>query len=269
MKLPYRSLLLFAFSTLLFTACMDKEATTADENAAQTTAVEVTKSEAPASTEMATEEKAVEEAPATSTETLSEAESMPKSEFIEGQDYLVLFPELETTAPEGKVEVAEIFWYGCPHCYSLEPVLKKYLEEKPDYVAFVRIPGTLNPNWMFHAKLYYIGQALDADGSKNVHEHIFNAIHQQRRRLMDNESIKEFFKSAGYTDEQIDSAMNSVELAAKLERADTFNKNSRAGSVPSLVINGKYLTSPSMARGSMRMMRLLGYLTEKEKQGTE
>lgn len=260
MKLPYRSLFLLVFSMTMFTACMDKQSTS-EEAATKPNVEQASEQAAPAANN---ETKAEEPAPVAATPV---EEAAPPSEFIEGQDYLVLFPELETTAPAGKVEVAEIFWYGCPHCYSLEPVIKKYLEEKPEYVEFRRVPGTLNPNWMFHAKLYYIGQALDADGSKNVHEHIFNAIHQQRRRLMDEESIKEFFKTVGFTAEQVDAAMGSVELAAQLEQADKFNKDSRAGSVPSLVINGKYLTSPSMARGSMRMMRLLAYLTEKANKG--
>ncbi|MGV6809804.1 MAG: thiol:disulfide interchange protein DsbA/DsbL [bacterium] len=260
MQRSYRSLCVLLLSTALLSACTNNEET--GEKAAQSTTPPQTSQAAPAT----------DSTPAPNTaEASSDAanDAAPTSEFIEGQDYLTLFPELPLAAPAGKIEVTEIFWYGCPHCYSLEPVLKKYLaEEKPEYVFFRRVPGTLNASWNYHAKLYYIGQLLDSDGTKGVHEAIFNAVHQQRRRLQDDDSVKQFLISLGITEAEVDAAMKSPTLDSQVKAAASYNESSRAGSVPSIVVQGKYLTSPSMARGSARMLRLVNYLAEKEHSGT-
>lgn len=260
MQRSYRSLCVLLLSTALLSACTNNEET--GEKAAQSTMTPETSQAAPATNNTPNTPNTAE----ASSDAANEA--APTSEFIEGQDYLTLFPELPLAAPAGKIEVTEIFWYGCPHCYSLEPVLKKYLaEEKPEYVFFRRVPGMLNASWNYHAKLYYIGQLLDSDGKKGVHEAIFNAVHQQRRRLQDDASVKQFLISLGITEAAIDAAMKSLELDSQLKAAASYNESSRAGSVPSIVVQGKYLTSPSMARGSARMLRLVNYLAEKEHSG--
>lgn len=265
MQRPYRSLCVLLLSTTLLSACTNEET---GEATAQPKAAPETSQAAPTSNAEASNNDATN---AASTNNAKEAENTNEqkpaaNDFVEGQDYLVLFPELPLAAPAGKIEVTEIFWYGCPHCYSLEPVLKKYLaEEKPEYVFFRRVPGTLNPAWNYHAKLYYIGQMLDSDGTKGIHENIFNAVHQQRRRLQDDDSVKQFLISLGVAEADIDTAMKSLELEMQLKEAHNYNESSRAGSVPSLVVHGKYLTSPSMARGSARMLRLVNYLAELEK----
>lgn len=264
MQRPYRSLCVLLLSTALLSACTNNEETgeaTAQPKAAPETSQAATSANAEASNNGTTNAPADNAKDAENTNEQKPA----ANDFVEGQDYLVLFPELPLAAPAGKIEVTEIFWYGCPHCYSLEPVLKKYLaEEKPEYVFFRRVPGTLNPAWNYHAKLYYIGQMLDSDGAKGIHENIFNAVHQQRRRLQDDDSVKQFLISLGVAEADIDTAMKSLELESQLKEARSYNENSRAGSVPSLVVHGKYLTSPSMARGSARMLRLVNYLTELE-----
>jgi len=265
MQRPYRSLCVLLLSTALLSACTNNEET--GEATAQPKAAPETSQAAPTSNAEASSNDATNAPTANAKETENTTEQKPAAnDFVEGQDYLVLFPELPLAAPAGKIEVTEIFWYGCPHCYSLEPVLKKYLaEEKPEYVFFRQIPGTLNPAWNYHAKLYYIGQMLDSDGTKGIHANIFNAVHQQRRRLQDDDSVKQFLISLGVTEAEIDTAMKSPALENQLKEARSYNENSRAGSVPSLVVHGKYLTSPSMARGSARMLRLVNYLAELEK----
>lgn len=264
MKSIYKHLFILSISVIFMTACAEEKP--AETEPAKETAVEQVEKQP----EMAKEQaKPVEEKQAAPAESSENVAAKAEMQFVEGRDYIELNPLLPTTAPEGQVEVTELFWYGCPHCYHLEPVIEKYLKEKPDYVTFTRVPGTLNPNWNYHAKLYYVGQMLDPEGKEKLHTNIFNAMHQQRRRLMDDESAKQFFISLGFTEEKVDAAMNSMELNAELDRAMDYNKKSNAGSVPTLIVNGRYLTSPSMARGGVRMLRLVNHLTKLENEGKE
>lgn len=246
-------LLTTAFSVFTLSACMSEENTdSANDAAPEDTATQ-----------------AVSDAAATTPETAAAATSevdttaAQRPAFIEGQHYTVLSTELPTEAPEGQVEVAELFWYGCPHCYHLEPAMKAYVKKKADNVYFRRIPATLNPNWAVQAKAYYMGTLLDADGKKNVHGAIFAAIHEQRRRLNDDEAMKRFFISQGFAEADIDNAASSMEVQAKLKTATDYSTASKATGVPTLIVAGKYMTSPTMAQGSAKLKRLLAFLAEK------
>ncbi|RMG51350.1 MAG: thiol:disulfide interchange protein DsbA/DsbL, partial [Gammaproteobacteria bacterium] len=88
------------------------------------------------------------------------AAPLQAEEFDPGIDYTVLPQPIPTDVPKGKVEVAEFFWYGCPHCYRFEPHVQKWLKHKPEAAAFVRIPASLNPSWRPHAEAYYAAQTL-------------------------------------------------------------------------------------------------------------
>ena len=247
-------LLTTAFSVFTLSACMSEENTDSAANDAN-----VTDSEAEVVT--------TPEAAASATVTAEvEAPVVQRPAFIEGQHYTVLATELPTEAPTGQVEVAELFWYGCPHCYHLEPSMKAYIKEKADNVYFRRIPATLNPQWIVQAKAYYMGTLLDAKGEKNIHEAIFAAIHEQRRRLNDDEAMKRFFITQGFTEEAINNAAASMEVQAKLKTATDYSTASKATGVPTLIVAGKYMTSPTMAQGSAKLKRLLAFLAEKATQ---
>ena len=181
--------------------------------------------------------------------------------FTENVEYAVITPPLTTQAETDKVEVAEVFWYGCPHCYKLEPTMDKYVEGKPDNVTFSRVPAMLDASWSFHGKLYYVGQMLDADGSKGVHTKIFEALHKQRRRIGNDDQLRRFYKGIGFKTDEINNALKSLELKAKLEYAKEITFKSSLDSVPTIIVNGKYLTSPSMVAGNDKLIEVINYLT--------
>jgi len=246
-------LLTTAFSVFTLSACMSEENASSANDAAPNANATQAVSDAVAATRPETTAATPE----------VEAAAVQRPAFIEGQHYTVLSTELPTEAPAGQVEVAELFWYGCPHCYHLEPSMKAYIKEKADNVYFRRIPATLNPNWAVQAKAYYMGILLDADGKKNIHDAIFAAIHQQRRRLNDDAAMKRFFISQGFTEAAIDNAASSMEVQAKLKTATDYSAVSKATGVPTLIVAGKYMTSPTMAQGSAKLKRLLAFLAEK------
>lgn len=193
------------------------------------------------------------------------ATASPK--FIEGKHYVKISPSMQTDAPAGKVEVIELMWLGCPHCYDLEPIMLKYKKSHPDYVDFKQIPAMLNPSWAADAKTYYLAEILDPSGEKELVPQIFQAIHEQKRRLRDPSSVVRLFKQFGYTEQQISDVQKSMAFQAKLNRAQEIGNASQARSVPVLIINGKYRTSPYIAGGNENLMKILKMLTEKENKG--
>ena len=101
----------------------------------------------------------------------------------------------QPTQTAGKIEVLEIFWYGCPHCYAFEPYLQQWLSRKPDNVEFRLMPGILNNNWVPHAKAYYVAEKLGI--LDKIHQQLFDAIHKDKRNIFSDDDVKEFFIEQG------------------------------------------------------------------------
>lgn len=182
--------------------------------------------------------------------------------FREGVHYTVISPPIPTQVPPGKAEVVEMFWYGCPHCYALEPTIHKFLQNKPANVEFRRVPATLSPRWAYHAKLFYVGQMLDPNGEKNVHSKTFDALHKQHRKIDNDDALQRFFSELGFTPDQINKALQSMEMQTMLARSDELGAKSKADSVPVLIVNGKYMTSPSRVGSEDALLQLIDYLSK-------
>lgn len=186
-------------------------------------------------------------------------------QFVEGKHYIEIFPEINTDAKEGQVEVLELFWLGCPHCEVLEPTMKNFRKTKPDYVTFKQVPAVLNPGWTFHAKAFYVAKILDPEDEKDLIGKLFHAIHKENKHLDKPATLKEFFLAQGYTASQFDNTFNSMALNAAMGNAKTISEASQSSSVPTLIINGKYRTSPYMAGGEENLMKIVDMLIQQEK----
>ncbi len=187
----------------------------------------------------------------------------PATEFREGVHYTVISPPIPTQVPQGKTEVVELFWYGCPHCYALEPTIQKFLQTKPDNIEFIRVPATLSPRWAYHAKLFYVGKMLDPTGEKHVHGKIFDALQKQRRQINNDEALTRFFTELGFSAEQVTKALQSMEMQAMLARSDVIGSMSKADSVPTIIVNGKYMTSPSRLGSEDALIQVINYLSKR------
>jgi len=246
------------FTTLLFlTAC---GSASSDAKKVDITPVKV-KTEAAA--------KDVAENITKATEKVEEAVEQKKeeaqSEFISGVHYVEIFPEMQTDVADGKVEVVELMWLGCPHCYTIEPTMLKYKKDHPAYVEFQQVPAMLNPSWAADAKTYYLAEVLDPKGEKDLITQVFQAIHDQKRRLRNPDAVNRFFVQLGYSEEEIAKARASMLFRIKLKRAQEISAASQAQSVPTVIINGKYRTSPYIAGGEENLMKIIDMLTRKEK----
>ena len=183
------------------------------------------------------------------------------AEYVEGTQYKRLAAPVPTV-DASKVEVVELFWYGCPHCYRLEPDLKKWLKNKPANVVFVRVPAVFRPLWGFHAKVYYTAEVLGV--LDQVNPAMFEAMHVQRRKLNSVDEVKALFAQYGVTSEKFDNAFNSFAVDAKVRRATDLTRRYGLEGVPALVINGKYVTDGVMAHGHHGMLQVTDYLISKE-----
>ena len=116
--------------------------------------------------------------------------------FVTGIEYQEIIPAQQTRAPQGMIEVVELFWYGCPHCYRLEDkgdlTLKKWLKNKPDNVYFYKLPAQFNKHWEIHAAAYYTAQSLGV--LDKVHMDIFKAVIKLKPVCLN--LILDYFKTA-------------------------------------------------------------------------
>ena len=174
----------------------------------------------------------------------SSAASAPK--FVAGSQYEILTPAQPTVGDgHGKVEVAEIFMFGCPHCAAFEPHLQDWLKTAPSYVSFVRIPAVWNPIAELHARAYYTAEALGK--TAEIDGPFFNEIHAKHNMLDSVDKLAAFFAQFGVDDKAFRSRFTSFEIDAKVSRAADLVKRYKVPGTPAIVIDGKYLTNGAMA----------------------
>lgn len=186
----------------------------------------------------------------------------PAATFRQGIEYTVISPPIPTTVAPGQTEVTELFWYGCPHCFAIEPIMNKYQKTKPANVTFDRVPARLTPRWAFHAKLFYVAKLLDPTDSRNLHSKIFNALQVQRRNINNDDALIRFFTEQGYSADQVKKTLNSMEMQAMLAHADEVGNMSHADSVPAIIVNGKYMTSPGKLGSEEKLLQAINYLSK-------
>jgi thiol:disulfide interchange protein DsbA len=151
-----------------------------------------------------------------------------------------LSPTQPTSSNADQVEVCEVFWYGCPHCFDFDPHLKAWVETKPENVSFIRVPAVWNPLLQLHARAFYTAEALGKGAE--MHDEFFREIHERGNMLDSEEKLAEFFGRFNVDAAAFKTAFDSFEVHAKLQRADELSRRYRIQSVPTIVVNGKYTT---------------------------
>ena len=169
-----------------------------------------------------------------------------------------------------KIEVTELFWYGCPHCYALEPQLAAWVKALPKDVTFKRVPGLPRPDWAPMAKAFYVMESLGL--TEKLHSKLFDALHKQKAFLPNDEkaTIDWMTKESGLDRKKIEAEFNSFSLNTKLNHAAQLFRTSGATGVPTLIIDGRYITSVTMAGGNQEVFNVANYIIDnvrKEKAG--
>jgi protein dithiol oxidoreductase (disulfide-forming) len=168
-----------------------------------------------------------------------------------GQDYTLLSPA-QPTEGGGKVEVIEFFSYACGHCYKLEPFLEAWKNKLPADVIFRRVPGAGSDAWSQLALLYY---SLEAMGQLDrLNKKVFDAIHLDRENLANPKVRVAWLGKQGIDATQYQAVEKSFSVQSKLQRARQLMGAYKIDGVPTLVVNGKYVTSNSHAGGPERVV---------------
>jgi thiol:disulfide interchange protein DsbA len=196
---------------------------------------------------------------------------LPGGKWQVGVNYDPVVPAQPTSVSPGKVEVLEVFWLACPHCYALEPRIRSWLKSKPSYVEFVRVPVIWQAMHRAHAQLYY---TLDALGRQDLVAKAFDAIHQDldnRQPPLIGNSDEETFRlqqqwavQNGVSADDFAKAFNSFSVASNLQRAEEITQRYHVQGVPFFVVNGKYSTDVAKAGGESQLIELINDLATSE-----
>ena len=186
------------------------------------------------------------------------------SRFQQGVNYNPLVPAQPTSVSPGQVEAVEVFWYGCPHCYALDPAIESWRKSgKAPYVQFVRVPAMWNDTLKTHARLFYTVEALGK--LEELHPLIFREINVGGNQLNTTDKIVSFLKEHGVTADAYQKAATSFAVESKLRRADELNRRYRVQGVPMVVINGKYTADVGSAGGNQQLLQLIDELAARER----
>ena len=184
------------------------------------------------------------------------------ADFKEGAEYQAL-GNAQPTASEDKIEVLELFWYGCPHCYHLEPELDAWRKNQPDDVVFVRLPAILGPSWELHARAFYTAELLGV--TDKIHKPLFERIHKEKKPIRNLQQLREFFIAQGVSGQEFDDTFKSFAVITKTNRAKQAANLYGIKGVPALVVNGKYRTSASEAGSNKKMLEVVDFLVGRER----
>ncbi len=208
---------------------------------------------------------------AAATPAASAATPTAPSLWQEGVNYTRLVPAQPTSAGAGQVEVLEFFWYGCPHCYAIDPLVESWKKSKPAYVSFARVPVMWSEGHRSTARLYY---TLESMGKLDqLHSEVFKEIHVNGDFLVTSDPNDTagaerlqttFVKKFGITEDAFHKAYRSFAVETALQRADQLVQRYRVEGVPTFVVNGKYMADVRSAGSPEKLISLIGDLAAQE-----
>jgi thiol:disulfide interchange protein DsbA len=200
----------------------------------------------------------------------AQAQSAIPAKWQAGKHYRTLSPTVATSVAPGKVEVVEIFWYGCGACFVLDPYLESWKKNgKPAHVEFVRVPVTWNAAAKLHARLYYTLQALKQD--ERLHTKVFDTIHRGGNGLLGRDEAStlpvmlKWAEENGIERKAFTDAWNSMWVNTRLRQADEIVRRYRAEGTPFMAVNGRYSTDVGSAGGIPQMLELINALANSER----
>mgnify|MGYP000551030752 FL=1 len=178
----------------------------------------------------------------------------------EGFDYRVL-PITQPIDAKGKVEVIEFFWYGCPHCYEFEPELKGWIKRQNKDVVFKKVPIAFREELMPHSQLFYALETLGKGDALN--DKVMFAMHRENKRLLNENEIADWVAAQGVDRNAFLAAYRSFAVLSKARAANQLGNAYRIDGVPTVAVQGKYITSPSIAGSRAKAVNIMDFLVNK------
>ena len=186
------------------------------------------------------------------------AQAADAGRFQEGTHYERLPIPVDTREP-GKVEVVEVFSYGCIHCKNFQPVVDAWREELPEYVDFYRMPATFSQPWEVLAQLYYTAEALGV--TEQVHAPIFAAIHDRGVNLTDPDLMAELFeREAGVAPADFRKVFSSFSVRSRVQQAHARGLAYRLSGTPTVIVDGTFRVDGRMAGSNSGILQVVDYL---------
>ena len=177
------------------------------------------------------------------------------------QKYVQISNQKQTESD--KIIIYEFFWYGCPHCYNIEPTINQIEDNLKKDTILIKVPVALRNTWEIHAKAYYTLQQMKLDD--DLHEKIFSEIHVNANRLDTEEKLINFLNDQGHDAQKFSKILNSFGTEIRVKKASRLANQYQITSVPTLIINGKYRTSGSYVSSYEELYDVVQLLVDKER----
>ena len=177
------------------------------------------------------------------------------------QKYVQISNQKQTESD--KIVIYEFFWYGCPHCYNIEPTINNIESNLDKDTVLIKVPVALRDSWELHAKAYYALQQMKLDD--NLHEKVFAEIHINSNRLDTKEKLANFIREEGYDADKFLNILDSFGTEIRVKKASRLANQYQIKSVPTLIINGKYKTSGSHVSSYEELYDVVQLLVDKER----
>jgi thiol:disulfide interchange protein DsbA len=179
---------------------------------------------------------------------------------LKDSNYTVLNAPLDVSTGD-KIEVSELFWYGCSHCFGLEPKVEQWKKDIPENAEFVKVPAIFSKRWEFHGKAFYTMEVLGVLDQAN--DAFFHQIHVSRKPINQLSDLITFLAKYGKTADEVTSAFNSFAVDTKLRNAKIITAKSTANGVPAFLVDGKYHTSVKLAGSTDNLFNVINQLVDK------
>lgn len=168
----------------------------------------------------------------------------------------------QPTETPGKVEVVEVFSYACPHCFTFLPLMEQYAKSKPDYVEIRHMPAIFRDSWVPLARAYYTAELLGV--ADRIHRPIFEAIHVHNEPLNDRDTLMKFFEKHGVSNEDYNKTYDSFAVESLVRKSQVMQQRYRVRGTPTVIVNGKYQVSGTLAGSAENVIMVVDALAERE-----
>ena len=202
---------------------------------------------------------------------LAQADTKPAQQewqFTEGEHFVRLVPTQPTVGGADKIEVAEFFYYQCPHCFTFDPIIKGWADNKPANVRFVQVPAMWNQMLVLHGRMFYTNEVLARNGvikdADAFNVAVYQEIHRRNNRLMSEAAIQKLFERFGVSADDFNATWNSFEVDQKMRVANDLARRYSIKSTPTIVVNGKYRTGGAEAGSYPKLLELIDELVARE-----
>ena len=179
--------------------------------------------------------------------------SLPLLAAAQQFQYGEINPPQPVEAKDGKIEVVEFFWYGCPHCYRLEPYIEAWLKKLPPDVEFRRVPAVFNQRWAHDAAIYYTLEAMGL--VEKLHRPLFDAIHNDSLRTDNEAAMTQWLQKRGVDSKKFMDTLKSFGVQSKTRRAVQQTVAFKIDGTPAMAVQGRYTVSADQGRTQQGMLQ--------------